>query len=174
MSETNLNPRKLFIINPSYQWRHATFTILCLLPLSALYPIVIINIFDYFIAKTAQGSTVAPEILDFRSGVMLRLVFLQISFVLLVGLVSLYLTHRTAGPLHKLLKALQEVRRGTFVGPLTFRKRDFFSELAQEFSVTFEQQAKLQKAVLAIEERVKDDASPLGKSILDIVKKAKG
>jgi methyl-accepting chemotaxis protein len=170
MSEADPFPRKRFIINPSYQWKHATFMILCLLPLSALYPIVIINIFDYFISRTAQGAVVDAGLLAFRSGVIVRLVMLQISFLILVALVSLYISHRTAGPIHKLVNAMRELREGRFKSPLFFRKRDFFSEVAVEFNLTFEQLTKTHQALAQIEEKLSKADPKLKSEIEEILK----
>jgi HAMP domain-containing protein len=173
MAEPEINPRKRFIINPRYQWQHATFTILCLLPLSALYPVVILNIFDYFIMRTSQGSPVDAAVLAFRSGVIARLVLLQVSFVILVALVSLYLSHRTAGPVYKLMQAMRELREGRFRAPLTFRKRDFFSELAGEFNQAFEGFSKAQQALTDIEGRIKNIDPKLRAELDAIIQNAK-
>jgi len=137
------NARKSYIINPSYQYKQALFVCLCLLPLSAIYPIVILNIFDFFLAQVHldSGQVLNPEIANFKSGVIGRLLILQIIFLTLVALISLYLSHRTAGPLYKLSKAMRDLKEGKLDYKLGFRKGDYYMELADEFNEMVDQVA---------------------------------
>jgi hypothetical protein len=47
-------------------------------------------------------------------------------------------SHRFCGPVYRILKELEAVRRGERPGPIRLRRSDEFRELAQALNATFE------------------------------------
>lgn len=50
----------------------------------------------------------------------------------------IFLTHKIAGPLHKLKNHLSKIREGNPITPLTFRNGDHFHDVAEEVSLFLE------------------------------------
>jgi nitrogen fixation/metabolism regulation signal transduction histidine kinase len=66
--------------------------------------------------------------------VFLLLVFLQLAVMSVMFLVSIFLSHRIAGPIYKLSKSMELARDGKLEGPIYFRKNDHFKEVADLFN----------------------------------------
>ena len=49
-------------------------------------------------------------------------------------MISIFLSHRIAGPLFKIRRAMDDVTRGNFDQRITFRKNDHFMELQDTFN----------------------------------------
>lgn len=62
------------------------------------------------------------------------MIFLQILFLCVTFLISIFMSHRIAGPIYKLSMFLSEAAKGNFKGELQFRKRDHFQDLAQSYN----------------------------------------
>ena len=63
---------------------------------------------------------------------------LVMAFLLPVFLVdTIKLTHRFAGPIHNLRRALRQIAQGEAPYRLKFRKRDFWHELADDYNAAF-------------------------------------
>ena len=53
---------------------------------------------------------------------------------LVLGLGGLVLSHRVAGPIHRIRTHLRQIAEGKPLSPVTFRKGDFFPEVAEAFN----------------------------------------
>lgn len=131
--------RKRFVTDPKYQLRAAMFVVACILPMSLIYPVVILQVFDFFQSQ-ANLDTETAEV--FRSGLMWRLIALQSIFVLFILGMTLYLTHKTAGPLYKLRQHIRLILDGKAPGYLGFRKGDAHVEVAQDLNRLIEKLGK--------------------------------
>ncbi len=69
-----------------------------------------------------------------RKDVISLLIAFSIVFICLSFLVSLFISHRIAGPLYKLQKHFSELGKGNFDQELHFRKKDYFTELANDYN----------------------------------------
>lgn len=104
-----------------------------------IYPIIIYNLFEYFLNLLAlgqQGSTPLSlqNIKEVQGNVLFWLGILQLVFLFMTFLLSIFISHRIAGPLFKLKKAMEEAKGGNFDQRITFRKNDHFTELQDTFN----------------------------------------
>ena len=136
LERMSLFNRKNFLINKPFQYEYAILVCVWLLPLSLLYPFLVYNFFDVLLAKSgiAQTDEGVTLLTGLRFGMMWRLILLQIVFMFLVFMASVMISHRIAGPLYKLTKAIEAFGRGESVGDLGFRKNDQFKEVADKFN----------------------------------------
>lgn len=128
--------RNLVLINKPFQFRFAIYVCSWLVALSFIYPLIVYNLFDYFIrfaASDPNGPSLAG-LKQTRSEVIWLLALTQVAFLGMTFLISLFMSHRIAGPLHKLRAGFEEVKKGNFDFSLHFRKKDHFSELAEHFN----------------------------------------
>ena len=130
------NQRSLFLINRNFQLRFSLYVVSWLIPLSMIYPVIIYKLFDIFVRYIVVDVT-GPAITTFettKAQMLWLLIFLQALFLFVTFLISIYMSHRIAGPLYKLGKFLQEIKNGNFSQELKFRKGDHFLDLALDFN----------------------------------------
>ena len=128
--------RSVFLINKRFQVRFAFYVCSWLFALSLVYPLIIYSVFD-FILRNAQQDPMGPAISairDMRKDVLILLALLQLLFTGVTFLISIFISHRIAGPLHKLRLFMGDVREGNLAQELHFRKKDHFHDLAEDFN----------------------------------------
>mgnify|MGYP001607264839 CR=1 FL=1 len=127
-----LNRRRVLLVNRKFQFRFTFYICSWLFILSLSYPVIIYNLFDFFIKflKLGPGPD-AVQILENTQGEILwLLVALHLVFLAVTFLICLFLSHRIAGPLFNLQRRMQDVKEGRLSSDLQFRKSDHFPELA--------------------------------------------
>ena len=129
------NKRNIFIINPQFQYK-LSFIICSLVVLGSLiFPATIWDLFDKFIDFQPENATKYSEA---RNGLFMILLVVELCIIGLVFVLSIFLTHKVAGPIYKLGNYLYEVRNGGANYPLSFRDGDYFHEIAEEVNLTLE------------------------------------
>lgn len=124
------------LINKKFQLRFAFYICTWVFALSMIYPFIIYNLFEYFLKiASSPHAPVSPEkIKNLQQQVLLLLGILQLVFLVITFILSIFLSHRIAGPLYRLRKSMEEVGRGNFDLRITFRKADHFMELQDVFN----------------------------------------
>lgn len=133
-----LYKRGNFLINKKFQLKFAFFVCSWIFVLSMVYPIIIYTIFEYFLKGLQTGGGIPTLTADkakaIESQVLMLLGVLQLLFLAITFMLSIFLSHRIAGPLYKLRKSMEEVARGNFDLRITFRKNDHFMEMQDTFN----------------------------------------
>ena len=133
------NRRKIYLINPRFQWRFIGF--MAAVSLLAIAILFLSNIL-FFRNMHAEALSVglAPDnpYFDFLAEQQssLSIVYFGVSavaFVVMMGLGILY-SHRIAGPLHNLNNRMKQIAEGGEPTPVRFRRKDQFGELAESFN----------------------------------------
>lgn len=65
--------------------------------------------------------------------------------VIILIIANIYYSHRIAGPIHRIKLTLEQKMRGEHYGPISFRKKDEFQEVAEMLNRYFEHQEKKEK-----------------------------
>lgn len=102
---------------------------------SLIFPATIWELFDKFIAVQPEN---AYKYSEARNSLLFLLTVVELAIVGIVFVLSIFLTHKVAGPIYKLEKYLYEVRNGGANYPLGFRDGDYFHEIAEEVNLTLE------------------------------------
>lgn len=132
------NKRKVYLINPKFQIKFSLLISLLLFISSLIYPIAIYDLTTTFIQKISSSSSVfAEDLTTKRKSLLIILLFWQIGFTSIVFTICIFFSHKIAGPIYKTKKYLSEIRDGHGRPELSFRKGDYFQELASEFNETF-------------------------------------
>jgi hypothetical protein len=141
--------RRILIINKRFQFRFAFYVCTWLFALSFIYPLIVDNIFTFFIRFIAAdpASTKAANLIKIRNDVLVLLIGMQLVFLGLSFLISIFMSHRIAGPIYKIRKFLTEAREARgYPQKLSFREKDYFLELAQDYNGMVEEvQGRLKK-----------------------------
>ncbi len=177
--------RKIFLINKSFQLRFAFYVCSWLIALSFAYPLIISNLFDYFIRYMAldPSGPALSTLESARSDLLWLLVLMQIVLILLTFLISIFMSHKIAGPLYRLDKYFKDVKAGHLGEPVRFRKSDYFQELAADCSTMIEDlrykfakgKNGIQVAIPRIENAIKNSSSEVQKDLqvaLDALREA--
>jgi hypothetical protein len=129
--------RRRFIINPKFQFRFAFYICTWILAIGSIFPILLNQVFSLLAEQLVAmpGGPEVDKILSARKELLLGLYVLQGLFVLTVFGMSVFLSHRIAGPLYKLNEFFKEgARTGQLKPNLFFRKTDHFQELADSYN----------------------------------------
>jgi hypothetical protein len=89
---------------------------------------------------------VPAAVLDAQNNLITYLVGLQVVITFLVFVIFIFFTHKIAGPLYKLKNHLASIREGNPISPLTFRKGDYFEDVAEEVTLFLETVANNQES----------------------------
>ena len=128
--------RNIFLIDRRFQLRFSFFVCSWIFALSLVYPMIIYSLFEYFIRYMAIDPN-GPSLLSLqrtKSELLWLLILLQVVFISVTFLISVFMSHKVAGPIYKMRKFLQDSRGGIFNRELVFRKKDHFMELAQDYN----------------------------------------
>ena len=139
--------RSLILINKPFQYRFALYVCSWTFAMSLIYPLIIYSLYDYFMKYMAldpHGPTMVA-IQSTKSQVVWLLVGLQLLFLAVTFVISIFLSHRIAGPLYKVNRIFKDVRDGNMKEVMRFRETDHF----QELSVSYNQMMDSLKASLS-------------------------
>ena len=147
MAVPQSNRRKVYLINPRFQWRFIGFiAAVSLLAISLLF--VSNVLFFRNMTNEALAAGLAPDnpYFDFlaEQKSALSIVYVGVSavaFVSTVVLGALY-SHRIAGPLYRLNKHMKAIADGAEPAPVSFRRRDQFQELVESFNAMIDRLSK--------------------------------
>jgi methyl-accepting chemotaxis protein len=161
--------RRIFIINRKFQLRFALYVCSWIAALSFVYPLIVYSMFDYFIrylSRDPNGPSVVA-LQDLRDQVIWLLVALQGVFIFVTFLLSIFMSHRIAGPLYKLSRFFAMAREGNLKEELFFREKDHFQELAQDYNDTLKSiRARLDGAAAEIQ-RALPESPPAARQALE-------
>ena len=122
--------RNIFLINKKFQFRFAFYVCSWLVALSFVYPLIVHSLFEYFV-RYAMLDPTGPSIDSLqgtRKEILTLLVALQVIFLVVTFLISIFMSHRIAGPLHKLSRFFADARDGKLEQKLFFREKDHFQD----------------------------------------------
>jgi hypothetical protein len=132
------NRRSNYLINPKFQLKFTFYVCLLVFISSLVYPMTIYDLLERVIHHLGQ---VSPKLIDeFKNKQMaiVTVLFLwQLGFTMLVFVISIFFTHKVAGPIYKAMLFLKGVRKGEH-WRLKFRDGDHFMELADEINTTID------------------------------------
>lgn len=130
------NKRKVILINKKFQLLFSFYFCSWLFALSLAYPLMVYQLFEVFVGYAAldpNGPALAM-LEEARQQMIWMLVAIQLTFLLITFMITVFLSHRIAGPIYKLGKFMREGATGRLQPGLRFRKADHFQELAQDYN----------------------------------------
>ncbi len=147
MNLFNKNRRKVFLINPKFQW---SFLRHCFgLAFAVIAVVYTANTF-FFWGLRSKGIALGlePNHVFFRfveqQRQSMNWIFLACSAVVALSITvfGLRLSHRIAGPFFNLTRNLKKIRSSGIRKPLTFRDSDYFPEVAEAVNEFIDSGAK--------------------------------
>jgi methyl-accepting chemotaxis protein len=128
--------RSIFLINKKFQIRFALYVCSWLAALSFVYPLIVTSLFSYFIRYASADPNGPPVqvLLETRQQVFALLILLQATFLIVTFLISIFMSHRIAGPIFKLTKFFEAAKNGNIQDELYFREKDHFKDVAVQYN----------------------------------------
>ncbi len=128
--------RRIFLIDKPFQLRFSIYTVTWVAALGIAYPLIIQNMVDALI-KVMRVTVDGPgltQLLELKKQVTQQLIISQIGAVIVIFVISIFVSHRIAGPIYKMRKFFSDLAKGDFSQSLHFRKTDYFQNLAQDYN----------------------------------------
>jgi methyl-accepting chemotaxis protein len=129
--------RRNFLINKRFQLRFSLFVSSWILALSAIFPFLLYDAYVQFL-DYVKLDPLGPEIEEVtarRTDMMFNLLATEAVFILLIAFISVFVSHKIAGPIFKTVRTLRTAGdAGDLKSPLFFRKGDHFPELAEAYN----------------------------------------
>lgn len=100
------------------------------------YPWVIFQLTERFIRAQALDprGPIVEALEETRFQVLWLVIIVQVLFMVVTFLISLFLSHRIAGPLHKLKQTFKRAEEGYIDDEIKFREGDHFQDLADSYN----------------------------------------
>lgn len=129
--------RSIVLINPKFQIKFSLMISLIVFISSLIYPFTIYDLFTNFIQNT-PNPLLQVELEERRKQLILWLCIYQFAFCSIIFIISIFISHKIAGPLYKLSTFFGKVADGINPGRLFFRKGDHFLDLAEDYNQAME------------------------------------
>ncbi len=127
--------RSIFLVNPGFQLSFSLIVCSIIFISSLVYPIILL---DFFTEIMKRFPDLQANMQLAQQDLMIFLGIIQLIFISFVFIMFIFLTHKIAGPMHKLKNHLSNIRQGQPITPLTFRNGDHFHDVAEEVSLFLE------------------------------------
>lgn len=161
--------RRIILINRNFQLRFSIYVCSFIFALSIMYPWIIYNLFDFIVRYLAvdPNGPVLGYLHAKREEIIWLLIVMQLLFTLVTFSISIFMSHRIAGPVVKFQQFLQKFKRGDFSQKFTLRRYDYFQELADDYnelaaslkSRSDQVQSHIEKAMLTADTSSKEELS---------------
>lgn len=139
--------------------------------LALVFPSVIYSSIDAFarIVSKKVDATTLLAVQNFQAEMITVTTIFMIVFGVTIFLISLFLSHRIAGPVYRVQSALDRWKRGNVERNITLRKFDHFEDLAATYNEAADQVFKLrEQANISAEklEKISEELEPKHKAQL--------
>jgi methyl-accepting chemotaxis protein len=119
--------RRVFIIDREYQWRYLSTWLI----MTIAYVLIILVVMYVGLRLNQQAFQQSEaRVLEQLSGMLKWNALFIILLTIFLGLITLMLSHRVAGPAYRLTKSIKRVISGDFDFTVTLRKRDYLQDVA--------------------------------------------
>ncbi len=127
--------RSIFLVNPAFQLGFSLIVCSIIFLSSLIYPLILL---DFFTELMTRFPDLSANMKLAQSDLIIFLAVIQLIFITMCFIMFIFLTHKIAGPMHKLKNHLANIRQGQPITPLTFRNGDHFHDVAEEVSLFLE------------------------------------
>ncbi|MBU1628171.1 hypothetical protein KKB18_12460 [bacterium] len=135
------NVRKKYVINKSLQLRLLFKFLFSLLIIS----FVIVWNFYYATWTMLSNDLRGLGLTVFKNSISIRMIILSVCLIVVFTTLSIFISHRVAGPIYKIKSVIDEMASGGKTSKIYLRKNDEFKELADSVNNLIEYLEQNQK-----------------------------
>ncbi len=134
-----INRRKTYLINPPFQLKFSMLVTFLVFLSSLIYPWAIFDLMNETIQIFAKVAPSFAPILEQRKKTLwIILTMWEVGFLGMIFAITIFFSHKVAGPLYRLKVYLIELKKGKSHQEITLREGDYFKEIITEVQKTFE------------------------------------
>lgn len=123
--------KRIYLINKKMQLKYAGMIALVLIILLGL-----VQLHTYYIINSILPNILSTEIGNSIKSIQTKLLINGVIYVILIAFVSIFISHKIAGPLYRLEKEIKEVAdRKNFEHKFVLREGDELSSLADSLNL---------------------------------------
>ena len=119
--------RKQYLIKKGFQLRFMVIITICMLLIAAVTSIAIYSAVMQTLVTQFHGENLAL----IKHAINLKLLTRSILLICAIAILSIFISHRSAGPVYKFEKTIRSLATGDKVDEIWLRKRDEFYDLAE-------------------------------------------
>ncbi len=129
------NRRKRLIIARSLQFRYVSVVLLAMLFVALLEGFIVYKTIWNELLAESRYSDWAPLLTSVMKKADLRIMFGLVGSIAVMLIISIYMSHKIAGPIYRIKKFMVEAAKGDLSFELRLRKGDELTDLVDEFNL---------------------------------------
>jgi len=102
---------------------------------TSLYPLTIYDIIEGISTIKEIPLEKRMDIVNNRSTILITLIAIHVTIIAILFIICIRITHKTAGPIYKVISYFRDIRDGNGFREIYFREGDHFPELADEVNL---------------------------------------
>jgi hypothetical protein len=126
--------RSTFIINPTFQYKFILMSILFISVTGLFYPFSFFQIISSLINKYSAANIDTSQMISVKNSIFIWFMLFHFIYTFLVAIYFLLVSHRIAGPLHKLNNYLKNLKETGSIDKIRFRENDHFKEIETSYN----------------------------------------
>ncbi|MBM4079386.1 MAG: HAMP domain-containing protein [Planctomycetes bacterium] len=142
MAETRSYKRRQFIVHTGLQWRYVFWLVLTVgiisLALGSMLGMTVSSTTALVLKISPNSEILEPRLIAMDRRTMTVVVTLLALNLIFVAALGIFVSHRIAGPLHKLKQHMAMIAQGDFSARIKFRKSDVLPDVADAFNAMAE------------------------------------
>lgn len=128
------NRRKRLIISSGLQLRYVGAVLFAMLFIALLEGGIVYRSIWNELLQESRNSDWTPFLMSVKRRADFQIFFSVAGLLVVVGVISMYMSHRIAGPLYRLKKYFQELSKGDLSFEMRVRKGDELGDVVDEFN----------------------------------------
>jgi methyl-accepting chemotaxis protein len=155
--------RRILLINKKFQLKFSFFVTSWTLVLSLVFPSILYGTIEAF-TRVLEKKIDLPTlqvIRNLQAETMTAIVLFLIVFMATIFLISIFLSHRIAGPIFRIQSALERWPRGSIEKDVKLRKYDHFIELANSYNAAANQVTNVRNQINVTAEKLQKISAEL-------------
>jgi hypothetical protein len=134
-----INRRKTYLINPPFQLKFSLLVTFLVFLSSLIYPWAIFELMNQTIDIFSKvAPSFAPILMERRKSLYIILTMWEIGFLGLIFAITIFFSHKVAGPLYRIKIFLDDLRSGRGRKEIVIREGDYFGDIVKDVELTFE------------------------------------
>jgi hypothetical protein len=134
-----LNRRKTYLINPPFQLKFSLLVTFLVFLSSLIYPWAIFDLMNETIDIFSKvAPSFAPILMERRRSLWIILTMWEVGFLGLIFAITIFFSHKVAGPLYRIKIFLDDLRSGKGRKDIVIRQGDYFGDIVKDVEQTFD------------------------------------
>ncbi len=142
---TNISKRRLknYLINKEYQLKYVYWLLITsLFGIGLVFGVILYNMkgnYDFLITLGKTNGVLLSQLRVLFLSLVEKFIIVGFFYLLIIFILGIYLSHRTAGPMFRFKKVFDEIANGNANARIQYRPKDDFKDVADSFNRMMDQ-----------------------------------